>query len=256
MKVLRELEAEHGVRVLYACESGSRAWGFASPDSDWDVRFVYLRAPRDYLSVEEGRRDVIERALDLDDLDVTGWDLPKALRLLRASNPPLIEWLGSPLVYRDDLNTRERLRTLLDEAYSPVAARYHYLHMARGNYRDYLRGETVRLKKYLYVLRPLLAVLWIERGLGPVPTPFAQLLDATVEDAVLRAEIDDLLARKAAGGELGEGPRRPVLNAFIERELHRLEGVRRLTRAPRGDIARFDAVFHDLLRAAYPQTAL
>ena len=101
-EVLRRLDAverEEDVRVLYACESGSRAWGFASPDSDYDVRFIYVHRPDWYLSIVD-RRDVIERPI-VDEYDLSGWELRKTLRLFRKSNPPLIEWLGSPIVYRE-----------------------------------------------------------------------------------------------------------------------------------------------------------
>ena len=86
---LSRLETEHQVTVLFACESGSRAWGFASPDSDYDVRFLYVHRLPWYLQVEPGR-DVIERPLD-DELDVCGRELRKALYLLRRSNPTLLE---------------------------------------------------------------------------------------------------------------------------------------------------------------------
>ena len=96
-----EIEQSENVTVLYACESGSRAWGFHSQDSDYDVRFIYAHPPDWYLSVDlEKKRDVIERPI-LDDLDVSGWDLRKSLQLFRKSNPPLLEWLDSPIVYRD-----------------------------------------------------------------------------------------------------------------------------------------------------------
>ena len=107
---LDDLEREEAVRVLYACESGSRAWGFASTDSDYDVRFLYVR-PRDwYLSIA-ARRDVIEQPI-VDPYDVNGWDLRKALQLFRKSNPPLLEWLGSPIVYRERTSAAAALRRL------------------------------------------------------------------------------------------------------------------------------------------------
>jgi predicted nucleotidyltransferase len=157
---LARVETEQNVRVLYACESGSRAWGFASRDSDYDVRFLYVH-PRDwYLSVDD-RRDVVERPLT-DELDVSGWELRKALRLLRKSNPPLLEWLQSPVVYRHDPAFTLRFSTLASSFYSPRRCFVHYLHMAFGNWRSYLAGrEEVSLKKYLYVFRPVLACRWI-----------------------------------------------------------------------------------------------
>ncbi len=215
---LERIEREHNVTVLYACESGSRAWGFASPDSDYDVRFVYVEKPDWFVQVDEPR-DVIERPLD-DELDISGWELRKTLGLLRKSNPTLLEWLDSPLVYRQSNEATARLRELAELFYSPPAARNHYLSMAKKNFRGYLQGEQVRLKKYFYVLRPLLAVRWIDQNRGRPPMTFAELLQ-TVDDAALLAEVDELLALKRQAGEATYGPRRPLLHAFIEAQLER-----------------------------------
>ncbi|RBH43978.1 nucleotidyltransferase, partial [Pseudomonas sp. MWU13-2860] len=141
MAELAEVERRHDVRVLFACESGSRGWGFASPDSDYDVRFVYAHRRDWYLSVEP-QRDVIERPLD-DEPDVSGWELRKALQLLRGSNPTLLEWLDSPVVYREDARWAPRLRSLASAFFSPVRGRHHYLAMAKKNFRSYLQGDTV-----------------------------------------------------------------------------------------------------------------
>lgn len=144
---LTAIEQSESVRILYACESGSRAWGFASPDSDYDVRFIYVH-PRDwYLSINaERRRDVIERPIE-DLLDINGWDLRKALQLMYKSNPPLFEWLHSPIVYREQPGFRQDMLAITPTYYSPRGCAWHYLHMARGNQREYLRGDPVRLKK-------------------------------------------------------------------------------------------------------------
>lgn len=221
---LARVEAERNVRVLYACESGSRAWGFASRDSDYDVRFLYVH-PRDwYLSVEE-RRDVIELPI-AEDLDVSGWELRKALRLLRKSNPPLLEWLQSPVVYGCDPAFFAAFRELAAGFYSPRRCFAHYLHMAFGNWRHYLLGrEQVSLKKYLYVFRPLLACRWIERQLGPVPMLFAELVDGVLEESEVRAALDELVARKRSAEELAVEPPVEALSRFIATELPRLEAL-------------------------------
>lgn len=242
---LSDIEHEEGVRILYACESGSRAWGFASKDSDFDVRFLYVH-PRDWYLTIQSRRDVIERPIT-DDLDFSGWDLPKALRLFRKSNPPLLEWLGSPLVYREAGPTAARLRDLAARNFAPRACIHHYLHMARGNFREFLRGEEVRTKKYLYVLRPLLAILWLEEGRGVAPTEFGRLVDAMVPGGPLRAAIDDLLERKRAGSELSSGPRIPAISDFIEEQLARLESGFSAPDSPPVAHAELDAIFHAAL---------
>src|SRR5882762_7904714 len=135
---LRRIEEHYDVKVLYACESGSRAWGFASLDSDYDVRFLYVHSRDWYLSIEN-RRDVIEEPIS-EGLDISGWELRKALRLLRKSNPPLLEWTKSPVVYRHDPVFAAEFGALATEFYSPRRCFAHYLHMAFGNWRDYLRG--------------------------------------------------------------------------------------------------------------------
>lgn len=221
---LQDLETREAVRILYACESGSRAWGFASTDSDYDVRFIYLHPTDWYLSIDQERkRDVIECPID-GRLDIVGWDLRKALQLLRKFNPPLMEWLGSPIVYSEAFTIASRMRDLLAKHYSPVACLYHYLHMAQGNYRDYVEGPTVWLKKYFYVLRPLLAIKWIERDLGVVPTEFEVLVAQVVDDPRLREEIGKLTEIKRRGEELDRGPRIAPLSDYIESELARLAG--------------------------------
>ncbi len=219
---LREIEASENVRIVYACESGSRAWGFPSADSDYDVRFLYVHAVEWYLSIHE-KRDVIEHPVD-DGRDISGWDLKKALRLFRKSNPPLLEWLGSPIVYLEKYSVATRMRELASVYYSPTACLYHYLHMARGNFREYLKGEEVWVKKYFYVLRPILAMNWIERRLGIVPTDFNILIDRLVSEPKLRTEIGRLLLAKRAGAELDRGPRIDSISEFIEHELERWEG--------------------------------
>jgi predicted nucleotidyltransferase len=240
---LQQIEAEEAVTIVYACESGSRAWGFASADSDYDVRFLYVHPRAWYLSIDlEHRRDVIERPVT-DLLDFSGWDLRKALQLLRKSNPPLLEWLSSPIVYRSVPGVVGPLRGLLPVCYAPAAAWYHYLHMAQGNYRNYLRGEEVWLKKYFYVLRPLLALLWIEQDLGAVPMAFQVMSDRLITDPALKADLDALLHAKRAGDELDRGPAIPSLGAFIDTELTRLTNMKLERRPPKPPVAPLNTFF-------------
>lgn len=220
-QALREVETQHQVRVLYACESGSRAWGFASQDSDWDVHFIYIHRPEWYLSVHSGR-DVIEQPID-EGLDLAGWDIRKALMLFRKSNPPMLEWLSSPMVYAESLGFAQQVRDLLPSYFSARASMYHYLSMARGNFREFLQGEMVWTKKYFYVLRPVLACKWIEAGLGAVPMEFEKMVRTLELDPALVQAIDELLAQKRAGAELSQGPRVPAISDFLEAELARLQ---------------------------------
>lgn len=217
MRKLAAVEAEHGVRVLFACESGSRGWGFASPDSDYDVRFIFARPAREYLRITPVR-DVIEEVPG-PVFDVNGWDLRKALQLLAKGNATLIEWLSSPVVYRQDEHFMQRLRSAADRVYQPIRSFHHYAAMGRGNFREYLQGEQVRAKKYLYVLRPLLAARWVLGREDAPPMAFERLVDAMVDDVDVRKEIDELLVLKRRSGEQEWLPARPVLNAYLERLL-------------------------------------
>lgn len=244
---LHTIEHDEDVRIAYACESGSRAWGFPSADSDYDVRFIYVHPQDWYLSIDvDHRRDVIERPI-ADQLDVNGWDIRKALKLLRKSNPPLLEWLSSPIVYLDAYGVADALRQLLPIYYSPTASFYHYLHMAQGNLRDTLRGDTVWVKKYFYVLRPLLAMKWIEQERGIVPMEFGALVDGVIEDAALRAEIGRLLERKKRGDELDRQPKIPTISHFIEREIERLQAKAIAPGHSRHSADRLDELFRRTL---------
>jgi predicted nucleotidyltransferase len=219
LKRLRDTEAEHGVRILLAIESGSRAWGFASPNSDYDVRFIYARKPKWYQAVDlEERRDVIEYPI-VDDIDLNGWDVRKALRLFWKSNPAFVEWLQSPITYLDESLFRQAALALLPSIYTPAKGIHHYRSMARSNYREYLQVPMVRLKKYFYVLRPLLAARWIAKTGEAAPIEFERLLVLLQHEPVVLSEIHRLLEQKRNSPELGLAPAVPPLNAFIETEL-------------------------------------
>ncbi|MCP4425198.1 MAG: nucleotidyltransferase domain-containing protein [Chloroflexi bacterium] len=244
-RALAKIETEENVRVLYACESGSRAWGFPSANSDYDVRFLYIHPLDWYLSIAK-KRDVIERPID-DELDINGWEIRKALQLFRKSNPPLLEWLGSLIVYLENFSLAANLRELAKVYYSPRACIYHYLHMAQNNHREYLRGERVWLKKYFYVLRPLLAIQWIEQGYGVAPTAFGTLVDRVITSPELKAEIERLVEQKRRGAELAHGPRIPIISAFIESELARLEVFEKQYKPNPAPVDVLDALFRDTL---------
>lgn len=217
---LAAAEQEHNVRILYACESGSRAWGFASPDSDFDVRFVYAHPAEWYLSFDvERRRDVIEYPIT-DEIDCGGWDVRKALYLFTRTNGALLEWLNSPIKYLERGRFASALRQLAPACVNATALCYHYSHMARRNAREYLFKDKVRLKKYFYVLRPLFAIRHVEQGLGLPPVRFQELVEA-VAPRELRPAIAALLELKAQTSELGLGDPVPEIGVFIERELER-----------------------------------
>jgi len=246
LKRLKATEQSEGVRILMAIESGSRAWGFASPNSDYDVRFIYVRDPDWYLSVDlEERRDVIEYPI-VDEIDLNGWDLRKSLRLYWKSNPSFVEWIQSPITYIDNGCFRREARELLPDIYSVERGIYHYRSMAKTNYRGYLRGDMVPLKKYFHVFRPLLAVRWIEKYGTAAPIEFDRVLELVSDKRVLDA-IEALLARKKVSEEKLLAPAVPVLNQFIESELDRLESFEPKKSVRSAEMAQLNQLFHQVL---------
>ena len=209
---LPEIEQENGVQIIYAIESGSRAWGFESIDSDYDVRFIYKHSKDWYLNILP-KRDVIEYPID-DLFDYSGWDIRKALFLLNKSNPVLFEWLKSPIVYKKNNYCYDLLKEIAPVYFSPISTIYHYLHMANGNFREYLQTDTVKIKKYFYVLRPILACKWVEAKNESPPMEFENLLhDLNIEKPVV-SEIEDLLALKKSGMEMGFQPNKEKYQQF------------------------------------------
>jgi len=195
---LAQAEQQHKVKVLLAVESGSRAWGFASPNSDYDARFIY--------------------------------------------------------VYREDDLFAQAVRGMLPQTYSCERGIHHYKSMAKTNYRGYLRAELVPLKKYFYVLRPLLSVRWLEQHGSPAPIEFRKLLSMIADQAALLKAIDALLQLKSASPELGLSPQIPEIHAFIEHELERLEAIKP-ARAEREDtVDELSSLFRATLDRAWSCT--
>lgn len=220
---LDEIERKHNVKILYAIESGSRAWGFASPDSDYDVRFIYLQKLEDYLRIDQGK-DVIEWQLD-EVLDINGWDLKKALLAFGRANPNVMEWAGSPIVYRKT-DEWDEIYKVAKEYFSNKASIHHYNGTAKSTYKNYLTGDKVKYKKYFYALRPLLCCKWIERYHEIPPMRFDELLklfDESDENLPkeLLDEINKLVEKKIITKEKDLNDHIPMIRKFIEDEIER-----------------------------------
>jgi uncharacterized protein len=218
---LDRLTATEQITILYACESGSRAWGFPSPDSDYDVRFIYLRPLAWYLAIED-KPDTIDLPID-DLLDINGWDLKKALKLFHSSNAAIYEWIQSPIVYRSHDNLAAQLLMLAPQQYSPRSGIHHYLNMAIKCEREHLRSPQVKLKKYFYALRPILAAMWILKYLTVPPMTFDKLRGLISGRPEILAAIDRLLTLKQTANESAIIPSVPILNDFIIAEIANCE---------------------------------
>lgn len=239
--LLQKIEQQHKVRIVYACESGSRAWGFASPDSDYDIRFLFIKPEADYVSVHDGIESIDLPLLGL--LDAGGWDVRKAAKLLGKSNGALVEWLHSPIVYRAEPGFRERWQQAAREVFFPRASCDHYRGLAKQMLMGKLQADAVRAKDYLYALRATLAAQWVGCGKGIPPVEFSQLLE--IAPAELRAEIPALLAHKAQSAEGERMARQPVIDDFLDRCL----AERDATYEQKDDRENVSARLNQLLRA-------
>lgn len=191
---LRDIEQENDVKVLLAVATGSRAWGWDSPSSDWDVRFIYVHKPEWYFKIEP-QRDVIEKVTG-DNVDLAGWELRKALYLLKRSNPSLLEWLNSSSVICLDEEFGRRIHEIEKDYFNPVKSMYHYNGMYNKYNERYFGGDGFPIKGFIYYLRGVLSCKWIETKLSLPPTRISDLLDATVEDQRIRSMIDDVIKIK------------------------------------------------------------
>lgn len=258
--VIHQIEIDHDVKVLFACESGSREWGVPSKDSDYDVRFIYIHKPDWYLSIDQ-KRDVIEVpardsvSIPIEPmLDMSGWELTKALRLFRKSNPPLLEWLQSTIVYYQSYSTINQMRELEQKIFSPVSCMHHYVSMAKGNFRDVVKGEEVGVKKYLNVLRPLLAAKWIEKCDSVPPIDFQELVEELVPGGEWKASIEDLLKQKRAGEEIYLEPRLDTIYEHLQKEIEHVEAYAKSIKKDSPDpTAELDMLFRGALREVWDE---
>ena len=191
---LAQIEKEHEVVILQAVESGSRAWGFPSPDSDYDVRFIYAHLKDWYIQLSE-ERDVIELPVN-DELDIAGWDLRKALNLANSGNAVVQEWMISPIVYRQSASFVS-LAGLIDKAFNPIASYHHYRSMAKKAYAELEQVDQKVLKRFFYFARATLSAKWILEKLTMPSIVFSDLVNEVVSDESLAQKISQLVNQKA-----------------------------------------------------------
>ena len=249
---LDAIENEYHVKILMAVESGSRAWGFASPDSDYDVRFIYIHRLEEYLRIDS-MKDVIEWQLD-EVLDINGWDVRKALLAFGKGNPNLMEWANSPIVYRKSAQWDELMKTA-SRYFSEKSALCHYYGTANSTLQGFLLGDMIRYKKYFYALRPLLCCRWIELMHTAPPMEFETLLTLFDRpEAGLPAElypaIRELMDRKAVTQEKDLNPQMPEIIRFIREECARQKQISDAARDDhQHDYGELNEAFRELLLA-------
>lgn len=240
---LKEIEEKENVKIIHAVESGSRAWGFASPDSDYDVRFIYIRPKNEYLKLESAK-DFIEWQLD-ETLDINGWDIKKALQHFQKSNATLFEWSNSPIIYRTT-SVWNNIKMASEAYFSEKACLYHYYGTAKKNFLEHLQEDEVKYKKYFYVIRPLLACKWIMEKHCPPPVLFSELMEIETDQEIKKV-VEELIAVKTITPEIGKGKKIGVLNTYIEENLIAFkESIEQLGNDRNGDWSGLNAIFIDL----------
>lgn len=244
---LKAIEAKHSITILFACETGSRAWGFSSPDSDYDVRFIYTHKPDWYISIED-HKDTIEYLEG--DLDLVGWDIRKSLRLMRKSNASIFERMQSPMIYLQQTDFLYQLKLLAQDYFSCRAGLHHYLSMAHNYYTACVQEERVKLKSYFYLLRTSLASLWIVKIGTMPPLEFRQLL-VLVENETMKGKIESLLELKASVDEKYLHPKETALEEYVKSILSYCQSKATNLKKHQGPVEPLNQLFRETIMVSW-----
>lgn len=239
---LKTIAESKNIEILWACETGSRAWGFASTDSDFDIRLIYVHKKDWYLSLSE-KKDTIEMMLENNDIDISGWDLKKSLSLLRKSNAPILERIQSPIIYKSD---PEFIKDILEVArtfYSRIATIHHYLSMSKKFVAELEAEKEYKLKKFFYALRSAFVCKWIVEKDEMPPIEFHKIYPNLGVDSTLISRIQELIQLKSTIKESyyhsGEEPLLNLIKNFNEEAEKKKEALP----SSKGDSAQLDQIF-------------
>ncbi len=244
---LRAIAEEKGIRILLACETGSRAWGFPSPDSDYDIRMLYVHELDWYLGLAEGK-DNLSLMLADGELDITGWELRKSLRLLQRSNVALLERIQSPIIYAQEAGFVQNIQQLALAYYSKIAVMHHYLSMAEGMFTELKTQEEYKLKKFFYVLRSATACWWIMERDDIPPIVFQEMLNGLPMPKDLEERILELIALKATVGESYLHKGEVHLFSHIAGLLEKARSCAQSLPAAKGDKVALENLFRDTIK--------
>lgn len=239
---LEQIQKEKGIEILLACETGSRAWGFPSPDSDYDVRFIYKHEVEWYLKLNN-QKDSIEVMFENNEFDLSGWDLRKSINLLWKSNAPLLERIQSPILYIANEDFLSEINHLAQETYSKIATMHHYLSMAKKMFDEIKDDENVKLKKLFYVLRASIACKWIVEREEIPPIVFQEMLEQLPIDEEIKLRIYELISLKSIKEETYLHPREAKLNTFIDELISNADEKTTSLPASKGDIEQLNSFF-------------
>jgi len=246
IQYLDKIEKEKDVKILLACETGSRAWGFPSPDSDFDIRIIYVHKKDWYLSLSE-KRDSIDLMFENNEIDITGWDLRKSLRLLQKSNPPLLERIQSPILYKHNSSFLKEMNDLANSQYSRIATIHHYLSMAKKFLEELKEKEDYKLKKFFYALRSATACKWILEKEEMPPIEFQKMLSGLNIENSLINRINELISLKATISESYLHNGEKELINFIEICINSADEKRKILPSSKGNIEELNSFFLKIL---------
>ena len=255
LEILNQIEKQYEVKILYACEAGSRTWGLSSVASDYDVRFIYIHKTDWYLSIDQAR-DVLEIpkhdkiGIPVNPLvDLSGWELTKALRLFRKSNPALLEWLHSNIIYYEEKPFTGKMKELEPTVFSPIPSMYHYVKMAKANYKT-TKEKGPFVKTYINIIRPLLMAKHIEKHNKMGTLELNRLVAEVIRDDEIKRNIENLLRAKSSGQKLLKQPFE--LDNFIEQEIQYLELYNsNIEASPLNPTDHLNKLFRDILTEAW-----
>lgn len=248
---LVEISEKYSVKILYACETGSRAWGFPSPDSDYDVRIIYIHEPEWYLSLSD-KKDTLEVMMDNGELDITGWDFKKCLKLLWKSNGALLERIQSPVVYHNTEGLTQMFWKYAEKCFAPVAGMHHYLGMAKNSFEEIEGKDEIKLKKLFYALRATLACKWIVDRDSIAPIEFKIMLNELEFSDALKNRINDLIKLKSTKAESYLHPAENELAEFIKKELAKAEQIAPTLKGRKEKEVDLDSFFRHGLKTYWP----
>lgn len=246
VQYLEKIEKEKEIKILLACETGSRAWGFPSPDSDFDIRIIYVHKKDWYLSLSE-KKDSIELMLDNNDIDISGWDLRKSLRLLQKSNPPLLERIQSPILYKSDNAFLGQINEIANSQYSRIATIHHYLSMAKKFAEELKEKEEYKLKKFFYALRSATACKWILEREEMPPIEFQRMIDGLSIERSLLNRIGELIKLKATISESYLHKGENELLGFIDTCINAADEQRNSLPSSKGNVKELNSFFLKIL---------
>jgi predicted nucleotidyltransferase len=239
---LNEIENQQNIKILLACETGSRAWGFPSPDSDYDVRIIYCHTKDWYLNLTEPK-DSIDLMFDDNMIDITGWELRKTLRLLLKSNASVLERIQSPIIYQQNEQFVKEIKGLSPQYYSRIATLHHYLGLAKKCFTDIDKQPEFKLKKFFYALRAAVNCIWILDREDVPPIVFQEALAGISMDITLVERIKELVEMKAAQSEAYFHSDEAELVRFIKKAIKRAQRESTALPASKGSIETMNEFF-------------